>query len=138
MPNALEGHKSQALFFLPGLFYGCSLAQLLGHRFWQCWSWSFPGGQAGRAHTLCTAKGRELLAARSSQQRAAAGGSNCHSPADICFGLLRLGSPGLLLCSEAAAQGRHRGLGTDLQQFKNHSSNPRARWGLEGVCHKKK
>lgn len=31
------------------------------------------------------------------------------------------------------------GLDRDLQQFKNHSSNPRlpgrARWGLEGVCH---
>lgn len=69
--------------------------------------------------------------ARSSQESAAGRGSHCYSPADICFGLLRLGSPGLLLGCE--------GQSTELQQFKNHPSKPsllhRARWGLEGVCH---
>lgn len=101
MANALEGHKRQALIFLPGLFL---------------WLWpgtgsgSFGGWRAGRMclHPLQSQRKikRELLAARSSQKRAAAQrGSNCHFPADICFGLLRPGSAGLLLGCEAAAQG---------------------------------
>lgn len=90
MANVLEGHKRQALIFLPGLFF----MAVAWHSSWGTGSGSFggrslPGGQAGHAYTLCKAKAGELPAARSSQDRAAAGtGSICHSPADIC-------SPGL-------------------------------------------
>lgn len=122
MANALEGHKRQALIFLPGLFF----MAVAWHSSWGTGSGSFggrslPGGQAGHAYTLCKAKER------------GAAGSQELSGQGCCWDRFYLPFPCRYLLSWALLgswrdvkplpRAGHRRLGTTLQQL---------RWGTRG------